>query len=205
MPEAFGEAPEVVRGFMRRDAEKAWRNWNPLIWGVIRYRGCSANRQGRAGHGPPRRRSCCRSCSRCTADLLSAPGTRRDAAFSPRRVLPPAGGEAMALTLESGGASGDCGSGAAGTGALRLCTAPAARRPDAAAPPPLRRMPLRPSACTAGRSSCDAQTWPYIDASCTRKVRRDAQGARRDGAARERAAGRPAPRVCTSRRRRIRT
>src|SRR5256885_2630703 len=40
MPEAFGDAPEVVRGFMRRDAEKAWRNWNPLIWGVIRYRGC---------------------------------------------------------------------------------------------------------------------------------------------------------------------
>ena len=40
MPEAFGEAPEVKRGFMRRDAEKAWRNWNPLIWGVIRYRGC---------------------------------------------------------------------------------------------------------------------------------------------------------------------
>ncbi len=40
MPEAFAPAPEVVRGFMRRDAEKAWRNWNPLIWGVIRYRGC---------------------------------------------------------------------------------------------------------------------------------------------------------------------
>ena len=40
MPEAFGEAPEVVRGYMRRDAEKAWRSWNPLIWGVIRYRGC---------------------------------------------------------------------------------------------------------------------------------------------------------------------
>lgn len=40
MPEAFGDAPEVVRGFMRREAEKAWRNWNPLIWGVIRYRGC---------------------------------------------------------------------------------------------------------------------------------------------------------------------
>jgi tRNA(adenine34) deaminase len=40
MPEAFSEAPEVVRGYMRRDAEKAWRNWNPLIWGVIRYRGC---------------------------------------------------------------------------------------------------------------------------------------------------------------------
>jgi tRNA(adenine34) deaminase len=40
MPEAFAEAPEVVRGFMRKEAEKAWRNWNPLIWGVIRYRGC---------------------------------------------------------------------------------------------------------------------------------------------------------------------
>ena len=40
MPEAFGATPEIVRGFMRRDAEKAWRAWNPLIWGVIRYRGC---------------------------------------------------------------------------------------------------------------------------------------------------------------------
>jgi tRNA(adenine34) deaminase len=40
MPEAFGAAPEVVRGFMRREAGKAWRDWNPLIWGVIRYRGC---------------------------------------------------------------------------------------------------------------------------------------------------------------------
>ena len=40
MPEAFSEAPEVKRGYMRREAEKAWRNWNPLIWGVIRYRGC---------------------------------------------------------------------------------------------------------------------------------------------------------------------
>ena len=40
MPEAFDEPPEVKRGYMRRDAERAWRNWNPLIWGVIRYRGC---------------------------------------------------------------------------------------------------------------------------------------------------------------------
>lgn len=40
MPEAFGDAPEIMRGFMRRDAEKVWRAWNPLIWGVIRYRGC---------------------------------------------------------------------------------------------------------------------------------------------------------------------
>jgi tRNA(adenine34) deaminase len=40
MPEAFGGTPEIVRGYMRREAEKAWRAWNPLIWGVIRYRGC---------------------------------------------------------------------------------------------------------------------------------------------------------------------
>jgi tRNA(adenine34) deaminase len=40
MPEAFGDTPEIVRGYMRHDAEKAWRTWNPLIWGVIRYRGC---------------------------------------------------------------------------------------------------------------------------------------------------------------------
>jgi tRNA(adenine34) deaminase len=40
MPEAFAKPPEVVAGVMRREAEKVWRNWNPLIWGVIRYRGC---------------------------------------------------------------------------------------------------------------------------------------------------------------------
>jgi tRNA(adenine34) deaminase len=40
MPEAFSEPPEVVAGFMRQEAEKVWRNWNPLIWGVIKYRGC---------------------------------------------------------------------------------------------------------------------------------------------------------------------
>jgi len=59
MPEAFGEAPEVVRGFMRRDAEKAWRNWNPLIWGVIRYRGCFGEppKAEPVTKAPPRRRS----------------------------------------------------------------------------------------------------------------------------------------------------
>src|SRR3977135_1431737 len=40
MPEAFGDAPEVVRGLLRRAAEKAWRHTHPLIWGVIRDRGC---------------------------------------------------------------------------------------------------------------------------------------------------------------------
>lgn len=40
MPEAFGPVPEVVVGFMRREAEKIWWKWNPLIWAVIKRRGC---------------------------------------------------------------------------------------------------------------------------------------------------------------------
>jgi tRNA(adenine34) deaminase len=59
MPEAFAEPPEVVRGLMRREAEKAWRNWNPLIWGVIRYRGCFGEpaKQEPVTKPSPRRRS----------------------------------------------------------------------------------------------------------------------------------------------------
>jgi tRNA(adenine34) deaminase len=40
MPEAFSKPPEVVAGVMRQEAEQVWRKWNPLIWGIIRYRGC---------------------------------------------------------------------------------------------------------------------------------------------------------------------
>lgn len=40
MPEAFGSIPEVVAGLLQREAEKVWRKWNPVIWGVIKYRGC---------------------------------------------------------------------------------------------------------------------------------------------------------------------
>ena len=36
IPEAFGPAPEVIAGFMRDEAEKVWRNWNPLGWAVIK-------------------------------------------------------------------------------------------------------------------------------------------------------------------------
>src|SRR2546430_17582064 len=35
MPEAFGEAPEVVRGLMRREAANVWRELNPLIRGLV--------------------------------------------------------------------------------------------------------------------------------------------------------------------------
>ena len=40
MPEAFGPVPEVVVGLARREAEQVWRHWNPLIWAIIRRRGC---------------------------------------------------------------------------------------------------------------------------------------------------------------------
>lgn len=40
MPEAFGKAPEVISGLLYREAANVWLRWNPLIWGVIRYRGC---------------------------------------------------------------------------------------------------------------------------------------------------------------------
>jgi tRNA(adenine34) deaminase len=40
MPEAFGPPPEIIAGLLRQDAEKVWWTWNPLIWSVIRHRGC---------------------------------------------------------------------------------------------------------------------------------------------------------------------
>lgn len=40
MAEAFGPPPEIVKGLMRREAEKVWWSWNPMIWSVIKYRGC---------------------------------------------------------------------------------------------------------------------------------------------------------------------
>ena len=40
MPEAFGCVPETIVGLLQDEAEKVWRKWNPVIWGVIRYRGC---------------------------------------------------------------------------------------------------------------------------------------------------------------------
>ncbi len=40
MPEVFGDVPEVIDGLMHREAELVWRRWNPIIWSVIRRRGC---------------------------------------------------------------------------------------------------------------------------------------------------------------------
>jgi tRNA(adenine34) deaminase len=40
MPEVFGPAPEIVTGLLRQEAEKVWSSWNPLIWTIIKHRGC---------------------------------------------------------------------------------------------------------------------------------------------------------------------
>jgi tRNA(adenine34) deaminase len=39
MPEAFGRAPEVVAGVLAKEAARVWRRWNPIVWGIIRWRG----------------------------------------------------------------------------------------------------------------------------------------------------------------------
>jgi tRNA(adenine34) deaminase len=51
MPEAFGMIPEVIAGLLQREAEAVWRRWNPLIWTVIKHRGCFGN--ARESDGQP--------------------------------------------------------------------------------------------------------------------------------------------------------
>jgi tRNA(adenine34) deaminase len=43
MPEAFGDAPEVVAGLLYADAAAVWRKWNPVLWTLIRLHGCLAD------------------------------------------------------------------------------------------------------------------------------------------------------------------
>lgn len=40
MPEAFGPPPVVLAGVLRDQVEAVWSEWNPLVWRVIRHRGC---------------------------------------------------------------------------------------------------------------------------------------------------------------------
>ena len=40
IPEIFGKAPLVVGGVLEREAEAVWHDWHPLIWRIIKYRGC---------------------------------------------------------------------------------------------------------------------------------------------------------------------
>jgi tRNA(adenine34) deaminase len=40
MPQVFRGVPEVVAGVLQHEAAEVWRRWNPLIWEMIRARGC---------------------------------------------------------------------------------------------------------------------------------------------------------------------
>jgi tRNA(adenine34) deaminase len=44
MPEVFGKAPEIVTGLLAKEAARVWRRWNPIVWGVIRWRGIFGTR-----------------------------------------------------------------------------------------------------------------------------------------------------------------
>jgi len=39
IPQIFGEVPEVVSGVLLHEAQQAWREWNPLVWQMIKLRG----------------------------------------------------------------------------------------------------------------------------------------------------------------------
>lgn len=66
MPEVFGPPPEVVRDLLAREVERGWLAWNPLVWSIIRMRGCFCAHTEPAGRatsgvvpapaGPERRR-----------------------------------------------------------------------------------------------------------------------------------------------------
>lgn len=40
MPQVFGDTPEISAGLMYREAAAVWRDWNPIFWLGIRFRGC---------------------------------------------------------------------------------------------------------------------------------------------------------------------
>ena len=44
----YRKPPAVVAGLMMKEAEKVWRNWNPIIWTVIKWRGLFGGQFARA-------------------------------------------------------------------------------------------------------------------------------------------------------------
>jgi tRNA(adenine34) deaminase len=42
MPQVFGDIPEVSAGLLYSEAASVWRNWSPVVWFGIRFRGCLA-------------------------------------------------------------------------------------------------------------------------------------------------------------------
>lgn len=58
IPEIFGKAPLVAGGVLEREAEAVWRDWHPLIWRIIKSRGCfsgtTPQQSGRDAEAPRR-------------------------------------------------------------------------------------------------------------------------------------------------------
>lgn len=50
MREAFGLIREIIAGLLQREAGNVWRKWNPVIWGIIKYRGCFGAPQSHCRH-----------------------------------------------------------------------------------------------------------------------------------------------------------
>ena len=40
IPEIFGRPPFVAGGVLQREAETVWHDWHPLVWKLIKFRGC---------------------------------------------------------------------------------------------------------------------------------------------------------------------
>jgi tRNA(adenine34) deaminase len=40
IPEIFGGVPFIAGGVLQTEAEAVWHDWNPLIWKIIKLRGC---------------------------------------------------------------------------------------------------------------------------------------------------------------------
>jgi tRNA(adenine34) deaminase len=60
IPQVFGAVPEVVSGLLAREAQQAWRDWNPLAWQMIKLRGLMTDPGADNGHirvQPAHRRS----------------------------------------------------------------------------------------------------------------------------------------------------
>jgi tRNA(adenine34) deaminase len=50
VPQIFGAVPEVVSGVLLHDAQQAWRDWNPLIWEMIKLRGLLTEPRAQGEH-----------------------------------------------------------------------------------------------------------------------------------------------------------
>ncbi len=50
MPEAFGPVPEILTGLLGQEAERVWQTSRPLVWAIIKHRGCFAPVTGACDH-----------------------------------------------------------------------------------------------------------------------------------------------------------